>query len=108
VLYVVSTSAEQASQFGFIVSKAVGNAVTRNLVKRRLREIVVQTLRDRPHGINVVVRALPPAANASWDELQEDYRRAFSKVAARLAASSETQTQGFSSAQEEEPQGIRR
>lgn len=92
MLYVVSTPAEQSSRVGFIVSKAVGNAVTRNLVKRRLREIVVETLREYPHGINVVVRALPPAATASWDELGEDYRRAFSKVASRLAASSDAQT----------------
>lgn len=105
VLYVVSTSAEQASQFGFIVSKAVGNAVTRNLVKRRLREIVVETLREQPHGISVVVRALPPAARASWEELRDDYRRAFSKVTGRLAGDSDRHTQGSSTLKEEVSHG---
>lgn len=59
VLYAVPTALDQPSTFGFIVSKAVGNAVTRNLVKRRLREIAVHSLRAYPQGLSVVVRALP-------------------------------------------------
>ncbi|WP_418202317.1 ribonuclease P protein component [Arthrobacter dokdonensis] len=87
VLYVVSTLSEEPSQIGFIVSKAIGNAVTRNLVKRRLREIAVDTVRRHPYGINVVVRALPASAAASWGELVNDYQRAFSKVESGLSAS---------------------
>src|SRR6185312_17033812 len=78
VLYMVSTSLDEPSQIGFIVSKSVGNAVTRNLVKRRLREIVVETLRQHPQGVNVVVRALPASAAASFSELVTDYRKACS------------------------------
>ncbi len=33
----------ERSRFGFVVSKRVGNAVTRNQVKRRLREAIRQT-----------------------------------------------------------------
>jgi len=84
VLYVVSTSPDAPSQVGFIVAKTVGNAVTRNLVKRRLREIVVETIRSHPYGVNVVVRALPASADATWGELVNDYQRAFSKVSPRL------------------------
>ncbi|WP_269937661.1 ribonuclease P protein component [Arthrobacter sp. HY1533] len=84
VLYVVSTSPDAPSQVGFIVAKTVGNAVTRNLVKRRLREIVVATVKEHPCGINVVVRALPAAANASFSELATDYRKAFSTAFPRL------------------------
>ncbi|WP_288025078.1 ribonuclease P protein component [Arthrobacter sp.] len=87
VLYVVSTLSEEPSQIGFIVSKAIGNAVTRNLVKRRLREIAVDTVRRHPYGVNVVVRALPASAAASWGELVNDYQRAFSKVESGLSAS---------------------
>ena len=53
---------------GLIVSKAVGNAVTRNLVKRRLRSLLLT--RPTP-GYDVVVRAQPAAADASYAELSE-------------------------------------
>lgn len=81
MLYVEFTTLKKPTQIGFIVSKAVGNAVTRNLVKRRLREIAVTTVRRFPEGMNLVVRALPAAANASWDELVDDYQRAFARAA---------------------------
>ena len=84
VLYAVSTLSDAPSQVGFIVAKTVGNAVTRNLVKRRLREIALDSVRSHPYGVNVVVRALPASAAASWGELVNDYQRAFSKVASRL------------------------
>jgi ribonuclease P protein component len=84
VLYVASTLPHEPTQVGFIVAKTVGNAVTRNLVKRRLREIAVETIRRHPCGINVVVRALPASADATWGELVNDYQRAFAKAASRL------------------------
>src|SRR5699024_10845920 len=62
---------------GFIVSKAVGSTVTRNAVKRRLRAIVTELFNndlgiELPEGsIDLVVRALPAAAQADFDELQE-------------------------------------
>ena len=84
----VSTSDAEPSQVGFIVAKTVGNAVTRNLVKRRLREIVVETIRQHPHGVNVVVRALPVSAQASFSDLVMDYRKAFSVASSRLWAKS--------------------
>ncbi|MGA7205918.1 MAG: ribonuclease P protein component [Specibacter sp.] len=85
VLYVASSLPDAPSQVGFIVAKTVGNAVTRNLVKRRLREIAVETIRRHPYGINVVVRALPASADAVWGDLVSDYQRAFSKAASRLS-----------------------
>ncbi|MFC8304756.1 ribonuclease P protein component [Specibacter sp. NPDC057265] len=86
VLYMVPTSPDEPTQIGFIVAKTVGNAVTRNLVKRRLREIVFPTVKELPYGINVVVRALPAAAVASFHELGLDYRKAFSAACSRTGS----------------------
>jgi len=57
---------------GLVVSKAVGNAVTRTRVKRRLRHQVAAHLPDLPAGTTVVLRALPPAADASSAELAQE------------------------------------
>jgi ribonuclease P protein component len=94
VLYAVPTALDQPSIFGFIVSKAVGNAVTRNLVKRRLREIAVHTLRAYPQGLSVVVRALPPAANADFDALSNDYRKTFAAATSKFRAALPAAEQG--------------
>ncbi|WP_372734309.1 ribonuclease P protein component, partial [Nocardioides sp.] len=45
---------------GLVVSKAVGNAVVRTRVKRRLRHQLAARLDRVPLGATVVVRALPP------------------------------------------------
>ena len=54
---------------GFVVSKAVGNAVVRNRTKRRLRAAVATQLAGIPAGVDVVVRAQPAAARATFAEL---------------------------------------
>jgi ribonuclease P protein component len=84
VLYAVRTGLSEPSRFGFIVSKSVGNAVTRNLVKRRLREAAASALVQRPVGLDVVVRALPPAAAASWSELRSDFDRCLASSVKRF------------------------
>ena len=56
---------------GFSVSKKVGKAVTRNKVKRRLRECFRPYLGDVKTGLYVIV-ARPAAAEAAFDALQKD------------------------------------
>jgi ribonuclease P protein component len=57
---------------GFIVSRAVGAAVVRNRVKRRLRVLVRGYLGVLPAGSLLVVRANPPAAAARQADLAAD------------------------------------
>lgn len=86
VLYTAALAADQPSRIGFIVSKSVGNAVVRNLVKRRLREAGALSLQKYGSGYSIVVRALPAAADASWDQLLSDYDAALEATMKRLGA----------------------
>jgi ribonuclease P protein component len=54
------------------VSKAVGGSVVRHRVSRRLRHLLAPRLDGLPAGAMVVVRALPPAAEATSAELGVD------------------------------------
>jgi len=55
------------NRFGIAASKALGNAVVRNRVRRRLRE-GLRTLTLAP-GWDIVVSARRPAANADYHRL---------------------------------------
>lgn len=54
---------------GFVVSKAVGGAVVRKRVQRRLRHLMRQRLSELPNGSLLVVRAKPSAATARYEDL---------------------------------------
>ena len=71
---------------GFVVSKAVGNAVVRNRVKRRLRHVVKDRLADVPASATLVVRALPPAAELDSAELRAELTRCLQRVRRTPAA----------------------
>jgi ribonuclease P protein component len=71
------------ARVGFVVSKAVGPAVVRNRVKRRLRHLVRPYLLQTPAGVDVVVRALPRAATDPQHvpaDLELAWRRAVGRM----------------------------
>ncbi len=84
LLYGAWTSEDSPSRFGFIVGKGVGNAVTRNLVKRRLRHASVEQLKTYPHGYDFVVRALPDAGASEWFSLQTELTACVGTVVRKL------------------------
>jgi ribonuclease P protein component len=77
-------SAEPPARFGFVVSKAVGGAVVRNRVKRRLRHACHGLVTDLPAGSVTVVRALPSAATAGFDQLAADLSSGIGKAKDRV------------------------
>ena len=70
------------SRFGMVTSKAVGNAPTRNRVRRQLRAIAWEA-KDN-YSADFVIRALPAAAQSSWEELHTDVLRAIRTLGEQL------------------------
>lgn len=70
-------------RFGFIISKQVGNAVVRNSVRRRLKAVCAEALPGVPEGTDVVIRALPASATATYAELSADVTRCLGRLSAR-------------------------
>lgn len=79
---VLTGEASSPARAGFVVSKAVGIAVVRNRVKRRLRSLVAARISMLPAGSLVVVRALPPAGTADYADLERDLDSALRKLTA--------------------------
>jgi ribonuclease P protein component len=69
VYYRLERGADDPLRVGIIVSRSVGNAVDRNLVRRRYRAIGREFVQAGAHGSDIVVRALPGAAQCSWATL---------------------------------------
>ncbi|MBW4779934.1 ribonuclease P protein component [Rhodococcus fascians] len=67
-------------RFGLIVSKAVGPAVTRHRVARRLRHICAEVIDGLAVNTDVVIRALPGAAHASSADLHVQLRSGLKKL----------------------------
>lgn len=75
VVHAVSTSDPGPARVGLVVSRAVGPAVVRTRVKRRLRHLVREHVTVLPAGALVVLRAQPAAATASYDGLERELAR---------------------------------
>ena len=67
-------------RMGLAVSKAVGNAVTRNRVKRRFRVLARRYEDMLPMQCDIVVRAKPSASRADFADLDRQFSRCFAKV----------------------------
>ena len=69
--------ANDATRFraGFITSRALGSAVARNRVRRRLREIVRKHQREIVDGTWIVTIARAQAVGATYQELEVEWLR---------------------------------
>jgi ribonuclease P protein component len=73
VIHLKRDEAQPHARFGFIVGKPVAGAVGRNLLKRRLRSLARDVLRQSPSGFDLVVRAQVGAAQLEWNRLREEF-----------------------------------
>ncbi|HZU11262.1 MAG TPA: ribonuclease P protein component [Chloroflexota bacterium] len=84
VLYVLPVRSPDL-RVGFSVSKRVGKAVTRNRVKRVMREIARRDLGKMRRGQDLVFIARPAAAQATYADLDASMARALGKTGALRA-----------------------
>lgn len=72
VIY-TTTSKTKDIKVGFAVSKKIGHAVQRNLVRRRLREIVYNEIPKLKQNYNLIVVARENILEFSFKELQDEF-----------------------------------
>lgn len=65
----------EVSRFGWSVKKALGNAVRRNRIRRRVREIVRAHRDEIAPGWDVVIHPRSSAANSEFSSLVQDLLR---------------------------------
>lgn len=82
----LATGEAREPRFGFIISKQVGTAVVRNTVRRRLKAVCAAALAGVPQGTDVVIRALPASATASFSELDADVTRCLNRLSRTRAS----------------------
>ena len=76
--------AETGSRFGIITTKRLGHAVTRNLLRRRVREILRQHGDPLAQGYYVVIIPRYTAAAADYAALEKDFLHLLRRRAAKL------------------------
>ncbi len=68
------------SRFGFSIKKALGSAVVRNRIRRRLREIVRCHRLEMPAGWDIVIHPKNSVARAEFAALTADLLRLLKNV----------------------------
>ena len=75
-------------RIGFVVTKRYGNAVKRNLVRRRMREIYRLNKPRLEKGIHLVVLARNSGQKASYSQMNEEFLSLYDIAVTRLCVKS--------------------
>jgi len=86
VVHVLARADDQPTRVGFTVGSQVGGSVVRHRITRQLRALVAPMLPSLPSGANVVVRALPSAAQCGRPALARDLHEALGAAVRKALA----------------------
>ena len=90
------------SRFGWSIKKALGNAVARNRIRRRLREIVRMHRGEMGAGWDVVIHPRASVAEAKFEALADELVKLVPREAApAVGAAAAKPTAGTSGGREE-------
>jgi len=73
-------AARNSSRFGISVKKALGGAVVRNRIKRRIREILRRNRTEIPTGWDIVIHPRATVAKAAFAPLEAELVRLLRSV----------------------------
>jgi len=77
---VIKTDTE-ISRFGILLGTKVSKkAVTRNLLKRRIREIIQSNLNNLKPGFDLVIMVLPASLNLEFKDMEEALELGFRRL----------------------------
>ncbi len=79
VLYSYARKDNGPVRIGISVSKKVGNAVVRNRIRRRVKEVVRQWTEQLPEQNDFIIIARRPAAEMDYKQIQSSLRHVFNK-----------------------------
>lgn len=97
----VASAGHGAIRFGFTVSRALGGAVDRNRIRRRVREAVrrhMAELAGLTASLDVVINPKRTARDAQFATLSEEVTRAFQVIRRNVIQSSGAGTKGAAKA----------
>jgi ribonuclease P protein component len=86
----VQPQANAGLRVGFTVGRALGGAVQRNRIKRRLREAVRLTLPETAPAMDVVINPKKTLLTADFTAVQNEVKRAFVVIGQKAAASNDS------------------
>ena len=69
------------SRFGSSVKKQIGNAVVRNRIRRRIREILRRNSSEIPSGWDLVIHPRPSVARVNFAQLEAELLRLLKSLA---------------------------
>jgi ribonuclease P protein component len=72
------------SRFGISVKKALGGAVVRNRIRRRIREIVRRNRTEIPSGWDIVIHPRRSVAQAPFAPLEAELVRLLRSIAPKV------------------------
>ena len=70
-----ATAASRSSRFGISIKKALGGAVVRNRIRRRVREILRRNRTEIPTGWDIVIHPKSTVAQAAFEPLETELLR---------------------------------
>ncbi|WP_139364959.1 ribonuclease P protein component [Sutcliffiella halmapala] len=80
VIYALEKKEQPQFRIGLSVSKKIGNAVTRNRIKRLVRQAFLEMKEQLPGYVDIVVIARKPTAEMTYEEVEKSLHHVIRKI----------------------------